>query len=375
MAAPTLTSVYPNDGDIGIPTGASIVLQFDKGIDLLTLKDYVVLYGPDFDQTSGSDSVLFIDKDTGNNPYFLRSPGFKGLVPLRTTLTYIDLDSGAVVSPTFTSEVDEAAYGVAGAGHKVTLVPESGCFAPDVEYVLHILGDPDSLNTGISARTIFDVVPDGSNTSDTGLVYVDGTYSGSLTDVLNIEITTSGDIGVAKFKYWFTNDGVGSAVYDKLTNRRNRLLSKGLQIRFSGESFVSGDLFQVNLEPIQRMATSTKVTFTTNDGSYTAAPDSPSTPATSSPPSTVLPPAPGQDTTGDRLQVDEMIPPDGSYNVSTNYRQIVITFDGTLEASSVTDDTVQLWKYPVLGYFEGENEPVELQKKLSVSGNVLTIDY
>lgn len=375
MAAPILLSVYPADLDTGIPIGASIVLQFDKGVDLATVKDYIVLYGPDFDQTSGADSVLFIDQDTGDNPYFLRSPGFKGLVDIAISASYVDLTSGAAVTQTLTSEIEEASVGVSGAGHKILVTPTNGAFAADTQYVLHILGDPDSQGTGVSSRTVFDVVPDVANASDTGVVYVGGSYTGSLADELNIEITTIGDIGVAKYKYWLTSAGEPSAVYDKLTNRRYRNLIQGLQVRFTGSDFALGDVFRVNVEPAVRLATSTKVTFTTNDGSYSTAPDSPSTPATSQPPSTVLPPAPGTDTTESRLQIEEMVPADGAYNVSTNARQIVITFNEELDESTISGDSIQLWKYPVLGYFEGENEPVELQKRLTVSGNMLTIDF
>jgi hypothetical protein len=361
MAAPTLLSTYPADGDSGIPTGTPIVLQFDRGVDLLSIKDYIVLYGPDFDQTSGADSVLFVDQDTGDNPFFLRSPGFKGLVDIRIIAEYLDLDTQTVVNQVITSEVDETSYGAAGIGHKISILPVTGLFAPDTTYVLHILGDPDSQGTGVSSRTVFDVVPNGGNLSDTGKVYIDGSYTGPDVDTLNIQITTAGDIGIAKYKYWFTSEGEPSSVYDKLTNRRNRSLSKGLQVRFGGEGFALGDTFEINVEPAQRLATNTQVTFTTNDGSYTAAPSSPSTPATSEPPSTVLPPAPGEETTSSRLQIEEMIPADGAFNVSTNTRQIIVIFSEPLDSSTVSG--------------QGENEPVELQKKVTVSSNILTIDF
>jgi hypothetical protein len=136
MAAPTSLQTYPANNDTGIPVGIDIEVIFDRGIDLVTGQNNVVLYGDDFDQTSGPDSALWIDTDTGNNPYFLRSPGFKGLVELTASVVYVDLNTGPTyteVDPgVITAETDETGYGVAGAGHKLVLTPREP-LAPDTQ--------------------------------------------------------------------------------------------------------------------------------------------------------------------------------------------------------------------------------------------------
>src|SRR5690349_18985634 len=91
MAGPILLETNPGDGSTGIPVGQSISLSFNKTIDLSTVNQFVVLFGADYDQTSGADSVLYIDKDTGDNPFFLRSPGFTGLVEVNYRFAYYDL--------------------------------------------------------------------------------------------------------------------------------------------------------------------------------------------------------------------------------------------------------------------------------------------
>ncbi len=375
MAAPTLLSTYPANNDVGIPTGSSIMLDFSNGIDVTTIKDFIVLYGADSDQTSGPDGMLWMDADTGDNPFFLRSPGFKGLVDIQTTIVYYDIDTGEDLgSLEATAEADELAYGAQGAGHRVYVVPAAGHFAADLEYTLHILGDPDVQGTGVSSRTVFDTVPDPGNSSDTGVVVCTGGYTGVDPQTVVVEVTDAGDIGTAKYRWYYEDAGVGTAVYDKLTNRRYRTVAHGIKIRFTGEGFAAGDIFRIAVEPPQRLAASTKVVFTTNDGSYTAAPDSPATPATSTPPAATIPAAPGTDTSDSYLQVEEMSPADGSYNIARKTREITILFSETLDATTITADTVRVFKYPVLGSFTGQPAVVELQKKLTVSGQTLTIE-
>ena len=117
------------------------------------------------------------------------------------------------------------------------------------------------------------------------------------------------------------------------------------------------------------MTTSTSVTFDTNDGSYTTAPVSPSTPAVSQPPSSVLPGV------SDALDIDYMIPANSSYNVDIENRIITVVFTEAIDPATVTDAAVTLFKYPAEGYYGSTFEPTELQKSLEVTGNTLTIRF
>ena len=376
MAAPTLVHNYPADGDTGIPVGEAIILYFDTGVDEEVLKESVVLYGADFDRTSGPDQALWIDGHSRANPFYLQSPGFKGVVPLEfefaywdttDTVTYVEVTPG-----TLTSQADETAGNY---GSKVTIRPKEGTLKEELSYNLYITGDPDATGTvGVSARTRFDTVPDGGNAATTGSLILRGSWDGVGTDTLNIEVLDSGDIGTAKYKWWYTSLGTGSAVSGRVTSRRYRKLSDGLQIRFTGSGFVAGDTYTVGLEETERLTTNYKVTFETNDGSWTAAPAATSTPASSTPPSSVLPTGSSSSTTGS-LSVSEMLPVDGAYNIAINNREIVITFSEDVDASTITQDTVTLTKYPVSGHYGQTWAPDELEKELVVSGNTLTIKF
>lgn len=373
MAAPAIQLVYPADEDTGIPVGVTLKVYFDIGVDIKSVKDSIVLFATESDQTSGPDSALWIDKGTGDNPYFLSSPGFKGYVPLKFGLAYWDTTDtvtyAEVTSPVdITSEADELANSY---GHvvNITIDPKfAATMAADTQYTLYINGDPDSTSTGVGSRTVFDVVADAGNTGS-GSVSFYGTYSGATDDAVNVKITKAGNIGTAEYKWWYTSAGEPSATTGRVTNRRFRTTDDGLQIRFTGSALALNDLWTVNTETISRLATSTKVVFTTNDGSYSEPPSSPSTPASSSPPTTVLP------TNAAPFEVVEMTPPNGSYQVNPAERTIVVEFSEDVDSATITDDSVTLWKYPVEGHYDSTFRPIKLQKTLSVSGSTLTITY
>ena len=71
---------YPVNNESDFPVGQEIVLVFDRALDLRKAKDSVILFGPDFDVTSGPDNALWMNGSDGTNPFFLSSPGFSGFV-------------------------------------------------------------------------------------------------------------------------------------------------------------------------------------------------------------------------------------------------------------------------------------------------------
>lgn len=371
MAAPTLISTYPNNGDTGIPVGMTIKLYFSCGVDEKTVKDSVVLYGRDFDMTSGPDTATWVDQDTGDNPFFLTSPGFKGLIPLKFELSYYTLETTDEVDPgVILSQADEISANV-GTLVKITIDPKYNASLPaDNLLTLVVAGDPDSQGVGVASSTTFDIVPDGGNTGN-GNMFLWGSWidTGAANDEVNIQITAAGSAGTAEYKWWYTSAGSGSAVTRVLTSRRYRTLSDGLQIRFNGTDLALGDKWAFNVTALERMAESTTVTFTTNDGSYSVAPASPSTPASSSPPSTVLP------SNTNSFEVIQMTPENGSYNVSIKNRKIVIVFSQDVDETTITNESIRLWKYPVSGIYDDTYSPIELQKTINVDGDTVTIRF
>lgn len=367
MARPEIVSSYPNNLDTGIPVGISIELLFDTGVDIESIKNNVVVYGPDFDQASGPDTILWTNKATINQSEFLSSPGFTGLVPCDFEVEYWDLTEDEALDPgVVTSQADET---TADAGHKLYVIPKNA-LAADTTYYVYVIGDPDSLGKGVSSRTVFDVEEDGGNSSTTGVVQVYGSYK-STTDTVVVEITTSGDINTAKYRWYYDSEGVLSAITGRVTSKSYRKLADGLLIKFDGSGFVSGDIYRFNVETAERLEENYQFSFTTNDGSYELPPESPSTPASSSPPSTVLETT---ETTG-LLEILNVSPQNRAYNVSIRTNEIVIEFSEDIDEDTLTDESVIITKSPISKNSCDSQEPLILQRTLSVTDNVLTIRF
>lgn len=367
MTAPLIQTIYPADSDTGIPVGESLRITFSKGIDLSTAKQSVVLYGADFDRSSGPNSALWINERTGENPQFLRSPGFNGLVECDYSLVYLD-DEGSVVvpQPTVVSAASEISDGYK---HQLVIVPKQQ-LAKDTVYNLFVYGNPDASGRGISSRTVFDVVPDGGNSSETGIVVNGGCYNGATEQTVVIQITSSGDMGTAKYKWYYAADGAGSAVLGRVTSRKLRSLDHGLLVRFEGSSFESGDIFRFAVRPQELLATNTSVSFTTNDGTFTAAPASPSTPAQSTVPSSTVPAYRTEE-----FYVVGMDPTESSYNVNPDMNIISVTFNSPLESSTITDSSVRVYVLPATGAYDTTGKRREFRKSLSVDGETLEIKF
>lgn len=372
MPAPVLVHNYPADGDTDIPIGELITLYFDKGIDIETVKNSVILFGADSDILSGPDGARWIDNKRHTAPYYLKSPGFKGVAPIDMSFSYWDTTD--TVDYAEVDPGDVASYSAESAGnlgHKVTIRLREGLMAPDTSYTLYVNGDTEATDqVGISARTIFDPVADPGNSSTTGDLRLYGTWEGTTDDTLNIKITTSGDIGTMKYKWWYSSLGEGSAVTQRVGARRYRLLDKGIQIRFTGSGYVANDLYTVSLSHTFRLATNSKIQFTTTDSTFVAAPAAPSVPASTSPPTSILPGISEQ-----KLEVIKMTPRHTSYNNPNHTREIRIEFSDALDEDTITDANVILWAYPVDGHYSGTAAPKELSKEMTVSGSTLIIKF
>ncbi|MAE81529.1 MAG: hypothetical protein CMB80_02245, partial [Flammeovirgaceae bacterium] len=232
MAIPTIDSIYPNDASTGVPLGAEIQITFDRGIDLRSGKANVVIYGVDFDKTSGPDSTAWID-GKGNNPYFLKSPGFSGTVECDYELVYVN-SLGATIDPQ-PEVLTEAAEIAASYRHKLIIKPKS-LLAANANYKVYIIGDSEGgTSRGVSARTVFDI--DSTVTSAAATLVAYGGYEGPSDDIIKVKITTAGDIGQAKYKWWYNSAGEGTAIIGRITSRRYRRLEDGIQIRFTGSSY------------------------------------------------------------------------------------------------------------------------------------------
>ena len=367
MAVPVLQSIYPNVDQTGIPIRADIEITFDVGIDLSSAIKNIAIYGPDFDRTSGPDSAMWIDGETGTNPYFLTSPGYQGTVPYDAQFVYVTA-GGVLVDPQ-PSFLTRAAELASGYYQKLIITP-TAALAPTTQYTVYMVGDAETgTDHYLSSRTVFEI-DDSGVTSTTGNIQVYGGYSGATDETVKIKITLAGDIGTAKYKWWYHSEGEASARTGKITSRRYRNLEDGLQVRFTGSGFLLADTYTFAVYSPDALAASYSWSFTTGSGAIETVPSTAST--------SVIGTVASVATT--YLEVIGMTPQDGSWNQAFSDRTITIEFSEDLNSTTITDDSVSVYAYPVSGDFADgpsttEYGPyVELFKKLTVTDNILTIE-
>lgn len=358
MTTPEISLVYPSNRSTAVPVGANIEITFSTGIDVSTIKNFVVVYGRDNDFISGPETATFIKN--GSQPDFLKSPGFKGIVQCDHNAVYLD-SNGDEVSPELLSRIDEENGPYI---HKLIISPKT-ILAPTVDYTVYIIGeDEEGTKKGVSSRTVYDVNYNSATSTD-AVVFVYGGYTGTLDDVITIKITEAGNIGTAKYKWWYSDtENESEARTGNVTSRRFRRLEDGVQIRFSGSNFIKDDIYTIECKAPELLANSFSFTFSTSSTQITEVPETTSTTVIG----TLNNPIVGY------LQVVESNPPDGGTNLKFASKTIVIEFDAELDPSTVTQDTVTLLKYPVSGIINSNDEEVELFKKLTVDGNKIIIE-
>ena len=238
---------YPADAAVNLPVGEKIVLAFSNLIDTKTARDSIILVGKDYDRVVGAAITTLKGPSDGFDSLFLRSPGFSGTVPLKMTFEVYDTED-PLRTPLDVSVVDRTVESAGRYASLISIVPEGGSFAPNLVYTLYVNGDTEATGLiGVSARTVYDVAPDPSNSSTTGTAHIGSTWTGDGADTIYIKVTTDGDPGSFKYKWWYDSLGESSAKLGMVSGRRYRKLEDGLQIRFSGSDFVANDLYSFSV--------------------------------------------------------------------------------------------------------------------------------
>src|SRR3990167_4059570 len=354
----SVESIYPSDAATGVPTGIDILITFDGEVDFERVKNNVVITGPDFDQTSGPGGVLWVDVETGRNPYFLQSPGFKG--DLQGKFYHELLTTDDVIFSGLDYNTGTPHY-----KSRIKFVPTKQ-LAASTEYTVYIIGDPDTTDDttrGISGRTVYDTQL-GANTGSGGVTFRGG-YTGTVDDQIVIEITTAGNIRDAEYDLYFAS--VPEITYTGITSTKYRSLAgTGVEARFTSSDFQVGDTFIVNVYPPAYMANSYKYTFTTGTGNIEEIPDTTSTSIlgdTNTSTSAI---------TGE-FEVSETEPEHKEIKVSASKRVIKVKFNSDIDASTITDKTVKVFAHPATGYDENVVDVGRVNKVLFISGDTLYI--
>ena len=362
MAAPTIVEINPANSAEGVALADQIYVVFDQEVDQTTVQ--ILLEGPDTDRWSGPEQVRWDEPNTDADDDVLASPGYKGIVAGSITFEKIDSDGNGVSALDYSGEGDLWRT-------KAIFTPTEQ-LAPNTEYRVWIMGDEDSGDTivsGASSRTVFDTII-GANLGD-GRVYFTGGYNGSnAEDVYHVKVKEAGDASDGlKFEWWKTSAPL--LVRELDTRRSSQVLDNNVYVRFEGD-FEVDDEFSVNVKTGERMQSTYTWIFTTGAGSIVTVPSS----VEQSP---SIPVGGFSSTTGaaaSTFGVVSVTPAERATNLDhATIDTITVKFSADVDASTITDDTVEIWSEPVNGDFHDNSIEYtgELAKILTVSGDTLTI--
>jgi len=361
--------IHPAASGIGIITSDQIFVVFDREIDETTIAGgNFFVTGPDFDTWLGPDLQLFHEAEsTGSGETeILQSPGFQGIVQGIISFERLDLATTTVIPGVDT----------VGSGH---LYRTKAIFTPtnrlqsSTEYNVYLSGDEDeldSLQTGISERTVFDTVASGTNVS-TAEVDFDGGYIGTVTDIYHVDITATGPAGDAKFTFYRDSDP-GSVFGPFRTKRSGVLLSDGVVVEFPEDTYTAGDHWHVVVKPRNVFVGNAKWSFKTGSGSIQTIPDTTATSVLGDPaPAAAVVAGGGATTSFNVLSTD---PINGASNVVLPAGEFTAsaTLSAGIDAGTVTSGVSVLVTTESV---TGETPPSGLAHvSPTVAGDVLTID-
>ena len=388
---------YPQNNEDEFPVGQEIIFLFSESVDIKKIKESFVLYGQDFDRTSGPDNALWLNTQSGENPFFLRSPGFKGFVDY-------DVKQVLVTShKTMEERVSQLQYVPETDQLSALIFTPKTVLKENSKYEIFVVGNNvDSLENlpggfanlskdrALSARTVFDAYSldlNGDYIDVSSRIKSYGSFkpkNNEQSATVNIKILNAGEGSSAKYKWWFDDElepQPANPVYKDRVSRcvqRWRKLDRGVLIKFSLDSYVEDEIFQINCVKSETLDTSYLLTFQTGTGSIYEYPENSST----SPigvGNLVLPGAIPNQTQSTTLEVVSVTPFDGSVNNSLDLSKIIIEFNSNLDPATITQDTVTLTSYPISGTFDGyagtrSDRERKVYKIISVEDNKLILE-
>jgi hypothetical protein len=361
--------VHPTVSGTDVITTDTVWVLFDKEMDQSTVSDNLFITGPDHDIISGPDLLLYQEYEAeGEEDDILASPGLHGVVQGEVTFERInagDLDT-------------YSGYDYLGAGTnyrtKATITPTYR-LTPDTTYYVYLTGDEDStdsLDTGVSSRTVFDTVK-GANLG-TGTATYTGGYTGSAAvDTLYAKVTTSGDQSSARYVYWKgSNPTVIQGPYTAST--RAMSLSDGVKIAFAEGTYGVNDTFSCVVKERAIFTGNLYWEFQTGSGSIDAVPDEASTSIIGTPSQTTT-----SGVTATTFSVTDTSPDDQATNLDLQDADTTITvnFSEVIDNTTVSSSTISVISEPVTGEVDSPDVGVTFSGSLpfvaAVSGSVLQI--
>jgi hypothetical protein len=351
-----------------------------------------VLFGRDFDRSSGPDEALSLNTSDATNPFFLKSPGMQGFVECDFEEYFVDsFDDN---SPSATQSIIDR---VATKNTLVKVTPKT-VLGENQTYKLYILGNtseeissglPDyvdilSKNNTLSERTIFDPI-DSVGALEERILSRGSFAAQNFEDsaVLKLKIIEAGVGSKAKYIWWFSDEAEplpANPTYSERTNRciqRWRSVDRGVMLKFTGGNFLLNETFEIKCYEQIELALSYLITFKTSTDSTFTYPENVST----SPiglGANLIPGLGGEASEDTELKILKIEPYDTSINNKLNLKTIIIYFNENIDATTVTQDTIKLTAFPVSGSFNYKAGAMKrerlLYKIISVKDNKIIVE-
>ena len=361
----TIHSVWPDDGFNVFPTGEKIEILFNQEVSEFLAENSISLVGPDNHIATGIEFQDKLYRFANESSYstVLESLHLKGEVPVEIEVIRCD-DTGAPLQSQLSYAYDPDVKS------KLIIRPKS-FLQEKTDYRLLISGSatPDNEWSYIGSRTVFDAEKDTFTSTGDGILKTSGYYTGLVDDVIVVEVIKVGSSSSCKLQWHF--ESVPGVLFDLLPLTGRNKISKDKDIYFeliggASDAFKVGDAWTINLRPIEYLGNTYKVDFST------AAEQIKELPATvsQSPIGLDAPTQAEVDAAATEFQLVKIEPEYGSSNISLKTKQIILTFNKDVDPTSVTADTVKLFR----NIMDGNQDAVDVGYSWIVNGKKIIIN-
>jgi hypothetical protein len=358
-----IVSVWP--GPITtFPTGEKIEILFNQEVSEFLAENSISLVGPDTQIVTGIEFEEKLYRFTNESSYSktLESLHLKGEVPVELEVIRCDA-SGTPLQ-------EQMSYAYDGLVKSKLIIRPKSFLQEKTDYRLLISGSssPDNEWSYIGSRTVFDPLKDPLSSGE-GLLKSNGYYTGVTADIVVVEVTKAGSSSSCKLRWWFeSNDSVKFDLLP-LTGRNKIAKDRDIYLELIGgasDAFKLGDTWTIDVRPIEYLVDTYKVDFSTAANQVKELP----TTVSQSPIGLDAPTQAEINFAAEEFQLVKIEPEYGASNISLKTKQIILTFNKDIDATSVTADTIKLFR----NVMDGNQDAVDVGYSWIVNGKKIIIN-
>jgi len=361
----TIHSVWPDDGFTTFPTGEKIEILFNQEVSEFLAENSISLVGPDNHILTGIEFEEKLYRFTNQSSYSktLESLHLKGEVPVELEVVRCDATGEALL--------EQMSYAYDATVKSKLIIRPKSFLQEKTDYRLLISGSPTPDNewSYIGSRTVFDAEKDLLTSTGEGVLRASGYYTGNVDDVLVVEVVKAGSSSTCKLNWYFESTSLVTHDLLPLTGRNKIAKDKDIYLELIGgasDAFKIGDAWTINLRPIEYLIDTYKLDFSTAANQVKELP----TTVSQSPIGLDAPTQAEIEAASTEFQLVKIEPEYGSSNISLKTKQIILTFNKDIDPTSVTADTIKLFR----NIMDGNQDAVDVGYSWIVNGKKIIIN-